>query len=100
MVSKVLPFLQSVKSPHAQGSPSLRQSPPRGRVAHLKPVPVMDVAPDVGGIGANGQLECGPQCKPAPLHSEGHEARAQHGRPHVEVQVGHWYVGLPASREG
>lgn len=60
----------------------------------------MDVAPDVGGIGANGKLECGPQREPAPLHSKGHEASAQHGCPHVEVQVGYWDVGLPASREG
>jgi hypothetical protein len=60
----------------------------------------VDVAPDVGGVGTNGQLDCSSQREPAPLHPEGHEASTQHGRPHVEVQVGYWDVGLPGSREG
>lgn len=121
VVPKVLSFFQSVRTstslgvlpsqashcvpswhPTALGNGLWLPIPhhPLGRGAHLQPVPVVDVAPDVGCIGANGQLECGPQREPAPLHSKGHEAGAQHGRPQVEVQVGHWDVGLPVSRRG
>lgn len=59
----------------------------------------MDIAPDVSGIGADGQLERRTQRKPAPLHSEGHEASTQHSCSHVEIQVRHWDVGLPVNRK-
>lgn len=64
---------------------------------HLKPLPVVDLPSGVGGVGAESQLYGGSHRKPPPLHSEGHEAGAEHRGPHVYVQIWHRDVWLPAN---
>lgn len=64
-------------------------------VSHLQPVAVVDVATDMGSVGGHSELQGGPQGEPAALHPKGHEAGAEHGHPHVHVQVGNGDVRLP-----
>lgn len=63
--------------------------------SHLQPVAVVDMATNMGGIGGHSKLQGSPQGKPAALHAERHEAGAEHGHPHVHIQVGNRDVWLP-----
>ena len=66
-----------------------------GEVSHLEPVAVVHLISDVRCVRADRQLDGGGHRKPPPLHAEGHEAGAEHRRPHVHEQVGDIDVRLP-----
>ena len=56
----------------------------------------MDQSAHIGDVSTQRKLNSSSQCEPPALHTEGHEAGAQHRHTHVYVQVRHLDIRLSA----